>query len=222
VYDIEQTVAGDYSPVWDQIANKVKTYETTASSIHGKNWDGYSFIRPAGYQFSADPTMLGGSQVINFMKYFTPLDPTWNSTTGVIHETNGILAQIKFCQSASNHCTVQIGFETSAEDPECKTYQRCKSSWVWGGGLGGDESMVHWIENKLEPALVAAGVNIHTDLAPVPYFLEHQASAMAYFANVGKGDVFPASTCYQADADCITCCDAQKHHHLCKPSSQRR
>ena len=53
------------------------------------------------------------------MKYFSPLDPTWNTTTGVIHHENGILDQIKFCKL--NHCQVQIGFETSAEDPDCKT-----------------------------------------------------------------------------------------------------
>jgi hypothetical protein len=216
VYDIEQTTSGNYEPVWTQIATKVSSYENDAIKINSK-WKGYSFIRPAGYQFSGDLTMLGGSQNINFMKYFTPLDPTWNLTNGVIHEENGILDQIKFC--SSNHCKVQIGFETSAEDPQCKTYQRCKSSFVWGGGLGGSESIIHWIENILEPALIDAGVNIENDLSTVPYFLEHQASAMAYFANVQKGNIFPASSCYAADADCITCCSDQKHHSLCKPTS---
>lgn len=110
---------------------------------------------------------------------------------------------------------MQIGFETSAEDPECKTYARCKSSFVWGGGLSGSKSIVDWIEDTLEPALVKAGVDVGHDLAPVPYFLEHQASAMAYFANVKKGNVFPATSCYSADPDCITCCPNQKHHSLC-------
>ena len=49
---------------------------------------------------------------------------------------------------------------------------------------------------------------------------EHQASAMAYFANVKKGNVFPASTCYLADTDCVTCCADQKHHSLCRPVSE--
>ena len=104
VYDIEQTKAGSYAPVWEQIATKVATYETTATSIHGKNWDGYSFIRPAGYDFSGDQKMLGGSKVINYMKYFTPLDPTWNLTSGVIHHSNGILDQINFCKK-NGGCT---------------------------------------------------------------------------------------------------------------------
>lgn len=218
VYDIEQTTAGNYAPVWEQIASKVAAYEKVAISSHGSKWLGYSFIRPAGYQFSGDVTMLGGAKTINYMKYFSPLDPTWNTTTGVIHHENGILDQIKFCKL--NHCQVQIGFETSAEDPDCKTYARCKSSFVWGGGLGGSESIIHWIENILEPALIQAGVDIANDLASVPYFLEHQASAMAYFANVKKGNVFPASTCYLADTDCVTCCADQKHHSLCRPVSE--
>ena len=141
------------------------------------------------------------------------------------------------------------------------SYARCKSSFVWGGGLGGSESIIHWIENILEPALIQAGVDIANDLASVPYFLgkynkreffffwcvfvfpflshlffvilyissaflslflipEHQASAMAYFANVKKGNVFPASTCYLADTDCVTCCADQKHHSLCRPVSE--
>tara|TARA_B110000208_G_C11683907_1_gene399826 strand:- start:142 stop:1026 length:885 start_codon:yes stop_codon:yes gene_type:complete len=123
VYDIEQTTAGDFGPVWDQIATKVTDYDSAAIKQHGNKWEGYSFIRPAGYQFSGDQTMLGGANTINYMKYFSPLDPTWNTTNGVIHEENGILDQIQFCKK-NGGCKVQIGFETSAEDPDCKTYQR--------------------------------------------------------------------------------------------------
>ena len=160
--------------------------------------------------------MLGGAQTIDFMRYFSPLNPTWDGPDGVIRMTNGILDQIAFCKSAAGGgCKVQIGFETSAEDPECKTYARCKSSFVWGGGLSGSTSIVDWIEGTLEPALAKAGVDVAKDLARVPYFLEHQASAMAYFANVKKGNVFPATSCYTSDPDCVTCCPNQKHHSLC-------
>ena len=216
VYDIEQTVEGDYTPVWSQIADKVASFEKSSAVIdHGSNWLGYSFVRPAGYKFSANKTMLGGSNTINFMRYFTPLDSNWDKDTGVIHMENGILDQIRFCKTMGGGCKVQIGFETSAEDPDCKTYARCKSSFVWGAGLSGSTSIIDWIENTLEPALVAAGVDVANDLATVPYFLEHQASAMAYFANVKKGNVFPATSCYSANPDCITCCPNQKHHSLC-------
>ena len=51
-------------------------------------------------------------------------------------------------------------------------------------------------ENTLEPALAAAGIK-PVDQASIPYFLEHQASAIAYFSNVAKGNVFPASSCYR-------------------------
>ena len=64
VYDIEQTTAGNYAPVWEQIASKVAAYEKVAISSHGSKWLGYSFIRPAGYQFSGDVTMLGGTKIM--------------------------------------------------------------------------------------------------------------------------------------------------------------
>ena len=95
----------------------------------------------------------------------------------------------------------------------CNRYKRCKTSFVWGGGLPAGTSLTEWIENTLEPTLETQfGIVPSRDFDDPPYFIEHHASFMAYQANVAKGSL-PAPACDRIE--CTTCCPNQKHRTLC-------
>merc|ERR1711871_853586 len=157
-------------------------------------------------------TLMSNALSLDDQHYFSPLNTGWNSSGGPILASNGIKDQVEFCKAAGRRCKIVMGFETSDEDPSCSTYRRSKSSFVWGGGLAGNYSIIDWIEGQLEPFLSASGIDVNKDFYSVPYFVEHQASFMAYLENVKKG-VFPATQCYRAA--CTTCCPNQKHKKLC-------
>ena len=111
----------------------------------------------------------------------------------------------------NNNCKIQIGWETTAEPVDCKTFHHCPNSWVWGGGVDNSSSLTDWIENTFEPYLSTVGIDVATDLAEIPYFIEHHAAFMAYQKNLKTPGVFPAISCFRKESGCSTCCPNQKH-----------
>lgn len=220
VYDIEQSeTPSNYSEIWSTLVNTRSNFVAKLDAL-GDNvsFSGFSVVRPSIKGHDEFSPWISGAQTISHMNYFTPLpaSPNWNDDLGPILGPQGsIKEEISFCASAvGNNCSVQVGFETSAEAAACKTYQRCHSSFVWGGGLPNGTSLISWIENTLEPFMLKHNIDVRTSFDRVPYFIEHHASFMAYQMNIKK-KAFPASSCFRGEEGCSTCCYQQKNKKVC-------
>jgi hypothetical protein len=216
-YDIEQTDGGDYTEVFSALVSKRNAF---VQSIEEKNlnFSGVDVVRPVVKGYNGFRKWISNVSTINHMQYFTPLRDSWDRPDGPILSTDpsagSIKEEIAYCSSAES-CKVQVGFETSAEDPDCKTYKRCQTSFVWGGGLANGTGLADWVLNDLAPFMLKNSLDIRgSGFASPPFFIEHHASFMAYQKNSKAGDL-PATGCFREEEGCSTCCPNQKHKKMC-------
>ena len=230
VYDIEQsdpTVNRDL--VWNNIIEIASNFNTFLMNSYSNMLTDTSIVRPSIKGFTSSQNWLNIATKINHMKYFSPLLPDWKTSEVSSGETGTILYEVNYCKNrqqkqqrdevikgrqlndVNNNCKIQIGWETTAEPVDCKTFHHCPNSWVWGGGVDNSSSLTDWIENTFEPYLSTVGIDVATDLAEIPYFIEHHAAFMAYQKNLKTPGVFPAISCFRKESGCSTCCPNQKH-----------
>jgi hypothetical protein len=225
VYDIEQSdPTQDRSLVWNNIIAISSAFNTFLTNKFNAMFTHASIVRPSIKGFASPNGWLNIAKRINHMKYFSPLLPDWKTNYVSSNDTGSILYEVNFCKqqqnetgktndssSGSSKCKIQIGWETTAEPVDCKTFHHCPTSWVWGGGVQNTSSLTNWIENTFEPYLTSVGIDIENDLSETPYFIEHHAGFMAYQNNLKTAGAFPAISCFRKESGCSTCCPNQKH-----------
>jgi len=98
---------------------------------------------------------------------------------------------------AKGSCKVRVGFETTSEVDKCVTYQVCRTSFIWGGGLTPGQTLLQWINSDLLASLSEAGVSADS-LATPPFFVEDLSGYSAFVSNIKSGAI-PCTGCSQDD-----------------------
>jgi len=217
-YDIDDESYLDPStsiPIWSDVWDRIERYGANMTATRSL-WGGYSYMQP-DFTEGTNSTFLSGARSLDNQWFFTPSLKDWDVVNASLwtpmHTTSntGIVDQAKWCRSENRTCKITVGLQTSVE----VAHGYNNHSFVWGGGLPSNETMLDFVERSVLPQLVAHGINITTDLDDPPFFVDHQASFMAYMSNARSG-ALPAPQCNKPkDPGCTSCCPQQKNKKLC-------